>query len=114
MLIKKSHLLSNTARQSNSQKESYLQVFVICFVNATAAAIYVYMQFFPVPEIIILMGQYGWLLAHGAPSIIYLSINKSIQRKIKKIINRGNNTVSVIKTSQPVTQTSSAGIVSIT
>uniref|UniRef100_A0AC34QG15 7TM GPCR serpentine receptor class x (Srx) domain-containing protein n=1 Tax=Panagrolaimus sp. JU765 TaxID=591449 RepID=A0AC34QG15_9BILA len=72
---------SFTTQIWRNQKETYIQVFAICLVNGTAAAMYVMIQYIPVPEIIFLIAHYDWNLIHGAPAIIYLSVNKTIRKR---------------------------------
>uniref|UniRef100_A0AC34QAE9 Uncharacterized protein n=1 Tax=Panagrolaimus sp. JU765 TaxID=591449 RepID=A0AC34QAE9_9BILA len=84
-----------------SQKETYIQVFAICFVNGTAAAMYVLIQYITVPEIIFLIAHYDWNLIHGAPAIIYLSVNKTIRRKFFTFLFRYKKTTINPTTSNP-------------
>jgi len=45
--------------------QTFVQVILISSINAVAAAIYVYMQFARISEVLILIGQFTWMLAHG-------------------------------------------------
>ncbi|KAL6735826.1 hypothetical protein Aduo_006233 [Ancylostoma duodenale] len=64
-----------------AQKSFFLQCTSICMANLIAALIYVYMQFFPTPSYFVLIGHVCWQLGHGFPAIVYLCLNRTIQRE---------------------------------
>uniref|UniRef100_A0AC34PWR7 Uncharacterized protein n=1 Tax=Panagrolaimus sp. JU765 TaxID=591449 RepID=A0AC34PWR7_9BILA len=55
---------------------------------------YVLIQYIPFPEIIFLLAHYGWNFVHGAPALIYLTVNKSIRKRIFSfLVKQLNSTV---------------------
>ncbi|KAI1703070.1 serpentine type 7TM GPCR chemoreceptor srt domain-containing protein [Ditylenchus destructor] len=76
------------------QRKSFIQVFIICFINASAAAIYVYVQFFPAIDIIMIFGHMFWHLAHAIPSVIYWSLNKTIRNDCLEMIRNVKESIS--------------------
>ncbi|KAI1701627.1 serpentine type 7TM GPCR chemoreceptor srt domain-containing protein [Ditylenchus destructor] len=87
ILVRKATLYQNyTAHRTSSQKMSFIQVLLISIVNASAAAIYVYMQFFRISDVIIIIGSYSWLFAHGMPSVIYMVMNRTIRNDCKHML----------------------------
>ncbi|CAJ0937935.1 unnamed protein product, partial [Mesorhabditis belari] len=65
-----------------TQKSIFIQATLICLANLIAALIYVYMQFFPTPDVFILIGHINWQWGHGFPAIVYLALNRTIQREV--------------------------------
>ncbi|CAD6186881.1 unnamed protein product [Caenorhabditis auriculariae] len=74
----------STHQRSNKQVEIFLQSTLICMVNFVAAMVYVYMQFFPVPDFVIVIGHISWQLGHGCPALIYLLMNRTIRTGVSK------------------------------
>uniref|UniRef100_A0A183C7K2 G_PROTEIN_RECEP_F1_2 domain-containing protein n=1 Tax=Globodera pallida TaxID=36090 RepID=A0A183C7K2_GLOPA len=71
---------------SRSQRRTFFQVILISSVNATAAFLYVYMQFVRITEFLIVLAQLTWMLSHGIPPIIYLLLNKTVRRDVAKMM----------------------------
>uniref|UniRef100_A0A914Q2T3 Uncharacterized protein n=1 Tax=Panagrolaimus davidi TaxID=227884 RepID=A0A914Q2T3_9BILA len=94
--------------------KTFVQVFFICTFTTIAAAVYVYEQFFPVSNIYILMGSYAWCCAHGFPSIIYVTMNKTVRKQIFGWFKIKNhviyNTSSVQATSQAINATATVTV----
>uniref|UniRef100_A0A914M645 Serpentine Receptor, class T n=2 Tax=Meloidogyne TaxID=189290 RepID=A0A914M645_MELIC len=82
------HKISTSAQTSRAQKMTFVQVILISSINAVAAAIYVYMQFARISEVLILIGQFTWMLAHGMPPVIYLALNKTVRRDVYRMCVR--------------------------
>ncbi|KAI1691832.1 serpentine type 7TM GPCR chemoreceptor srt domain-containing protein [Ditylenchus destructor] len=52
------------------------------------SAIYVFMQFGPISEALIILAEFGWLLAHGMPPLIYLTMNRTIRKEAYQLCLR--------------------------
>ncbi|KAI3410356.1 hypothetical protein GPALN_004457 [Globodera pallida] len=65
-----------------NQKSIFSQVVLISCVNTIASAIYVSMNFVPLSKLLILVGQFCWLMAHGIPPFIYLLLNRTVRRDV--------------------------------
>ncbi|KAL3118901.1 hypothetical protein niasHT_004832 [Heterodera trifolii] len=74
---------------SISQKKIFIQMILISATNATAAAIYVYMNFVSISDFLIILGHFCWILAHGIPPIIYLVSNKTVRHDVYSMFVRG-------------------------
>uniref|UniRef100_A0A914I1P2 G protein-coupled receptor n=1 Tax=Globodera rostochiensis TaxID=31243 RepID=A0A914I1P2_GLORO len=71
-----------------NQKSIFIQVVLISCVNAIASAIYVSMNFVPLSNLLILVGQFCWVMAHGIPPFIYLLLNKTVRRDVFSMFAR--------------------------
>ncbi|CCD63298.2 Serpentine Receptor, class T [Caenorhabditis elegans] len=71
---------------SKTQKQVFMQSIIICTCKATAAFIYVYMQFFNSPPPVILFGEIAWQCAHASVCVVYITWNKTIRRKVLHLI----------------------------
>ncbi|KAI3408486.1 hypothetical protein GPALN_010106 [Globodera pallida] len=80
---------SSGARQrAEEEYAQYIHDFIvvavlprlISCVNTIASAIYVSMNFVPLSKLLILVGQFCWLMAHGIPPFIYLLLNRTVRR----------------------------------
>ncbi|CAB3409761.1 unnamed protein product [Caenorhabditis bovis] len=86
LFIRHSARHSHSEALSKTQKQVLVQSSIICSFNAIAAYIYVYMQFFPAPPLVILIGQIAWQWSHGSVGIVYITMNKTIRRKVIDLI----------------------------
>uniref|UniRef100_A0A914GWW7 Uncharacterized protein n=1 Tax=Globodera rostochiensis TaxID=31243 RepID=A0A914GWW7_GLORO len=50
---------------SVNQKSIFIQILLISCVNAIAAAIYLSMNLVPLSKLLILVGQFCWIMDHG-------------------------------------------------
>ncbi|CAI5448782.1 unnamed protein product [Caenorhabditis angaria] len=87
LFFKNRHAQSDSL--SKTQKQIFLQSIMICSFNAIAAYIYVYMQFFYSPPTVILIGQLAWQFAHGSVGLVYITMNRSVRRKVFEILIPG-------------------------
>jgi hypothetical protein len=57
------------------------------YCNLYVFQIYVYMNFVVPSMWLVVLGSYAWLLVHGLPSIIYLSLNKTVREDTKVLFH---------------------------
>ena len=84
---------NRNTRINRLQQKTFIQASLICGFNATAAGIYVLMQFIKIPEIFVLIGQIAWQASHGAVVFIYLFLNKSLRIAAFKLLGLENSTL---------------------
>ncbi|KAI3416527.1 hypothetical protein GPALN_006068 [Globodera pallida] len=65
-----------------NQKSIFIQVVLISCVNSIAAAIYLSMNLVPISKLLIIVGQFCWIMDHGIPPIIYLLLNKTVRHDV--------------------------------
>ncbi|KAI1732426.1 serpentine type 7TM GPCR chemoreceptor srt domain-containing protein [Ditylenchus destructor] len=93
IFVVKSSMLDNipagrpTGSKGAAQRTAFIQVAVLSCVNAVGSGIYDYMQFFPIGQIFILVASYAWLFIHGIPSVIFVTMNKTIRADCIKMCN---------------------------
>ncbi|CAB3409469.1 unnamed protein product [Caenorhabditis bovis] len=86
LLIRHKSRHSQSDALSKTQKQVFVQSILICSFNAIAAYIYVYMQFFYSPPLLILIGQIAWQYSHGSVCIVYITMNRTIRRKVINLL----------------------------
>ncbi|EGT44044.1 hypothetical protein CAEBREN_20036 [Caenorhabditis brenneri] len=78
--------VNNSMWVNRNRNQVVLQAIIICSFHAAAAYIYVYMQFFYSPKLLILLGQLTWQWSNGCFCIVYLTINRSIRSSVRNMI----------------------------
>ncbi|GMR45346.1 hypothetical protein PMAYCL1PPCAC_15541, partial [Pristionchus mayeri] len=61
----------------------FVQASLICVFNVAASLEYIYMNFFPTPQLLIELGHISWQISHGVPPFIYLTLNKTVRGHCK-------------------------------
>ena len=81
----------NTSSIFTQHKSIFLQVALVSAMNGAAAALYVYMQYFPerISPILIYAASMSWLFVSGCPPIIYLAVNRTLRRECWLLVGRG-------------------------
>ncbi|CBX32959.2 Protein CBG01417, partial [Caenorhabditis briggsae] len=85
-LLYKKGKSTNSMWMSRNKNQVILQAIIICSFHALAAYIYVYMQLFYSPPLLIILGQLTWQWSNGCFCVVYLTINKSIRSSVKKML----------------------------
>ncbi|KAI1712315.1 serpentine type 7TM GPCR chemoreceptor srt domain-containing protein [Ditylenchus destructor] len=62
-----------------AQKMTFLQVLILSVINAANASIYILADFITLPHVVLVLAIYTWIVCHGIPPVIYLTLNKTIQ-----------------------------------
>ncbi|KAI1700899.1 serpentine type 7TM GPCR chemoreceptor srt domain-containing protein [Ditylenchus destructor] len=77
------------AKQSNlnqAQKKLFLQVLLISLIHCFTAVVYDLMQLVSINQVWTISAQLAWLSAHGAPGIIYCSLNETVRKGCCKLL----------------------------
>ncbi|PAV68739.1 hypothetical protein WR25_15156 [Diploscapter pachys] len=69
-----------------SHKSIFIQSTLMCMINVIASVIYMIMQFIPVPEWLIIVAELTWQAGHGAPAIVYISLNRTIRTGVLRLL----------------------------
>ncbi|KAJ1365427.1 hypothetical protein KIN20_025720 [Parelaphostrongylus tenuis] len=77
---------TTVSRLGKFQTQVFIQSFLICLNNVVAAYIYVYMQYFPTPKLLVIIGQITWQLSAGLVCIVYLVVNRAIRRGVIELV----------------------------
>uniref|UniRef100_A0A914CG19 Uncharacterized protein n=1 Tax=Acrobeloides nanus TaxID=290746 RepID=A0A914CG19_9BILA len=64
-----------------------IQAMCICIEMFIAALIYVYNQFFLLPDFIEVIAQVSWIGIHGDTPIVYLLLNASLRKSVFKMLH---------------------------
>ncbi|KAI1695370.1 serpentine type 7TM GPCR chemoreceptor srt domain-containing protein [Ditylenchus destructor] len=75
----KANAVNSIGTKNAAKKTAFIQVALLSCVNAVGSGIYDYLQYFPTKPIFIYVASYCWLLVHGIPSVIFLTMNKTIR-----------------------------------
>uniref|UniRef100_A0A914C6X0 Uncharacterized protein n=1 Tax=Acrobeloides nanus TaxID=290746 RepID=A0A914C6X0_9BILA len=77
-----------------------LQAMCICIEMFIAALVYVYNEFFPLPNFIEIIAQISWIGVHGDTPIVYLLLNASLRNAVFKMMKNGRVTFTTIRPSR--------------
>uniref|UniRef100_A0A915CRP4 G-protein coupled receptors family 1 profile domain-containing protein n=1 Tax=Ditylenchus dipsaci TaxID=166011 RepID=A0A915CRP4_9BILA len=66
--------------------KAFFQALVIACVNAVCSGVYNYMQVFPVSETVVLVASFSWVMCHGTPPILFITVNKTLRQDCIQII----------------------------
>uniref|UniRef100_A0A183C159 G_PROTEIN_RECEP_F1_2 domain-containing protein n=1 Tax=Globodera pallida TaxID=36090 RepID=A0A183C159_GLOPA len=97
LMRRKLRLISNSNNSSNDQQQRagvdnrpnqmnvFLQVLLISMLNISFTYLYLYMQYFSVPNWAIIFASFAWACSQGFIPIIYITLNRSIAKGFKNI-----------------------------
>ncbi|KAI1700896.1 serpentine type 7TM GPCR chemoreceptor srt domain-containing protein [Ditylenchus destructor] len=88
LFILKNIKYKQSGAQSAQQKMAFLQVFIISVVNATASGLYVLFQYIPIGLVHLVVAQFLWISSHGIPGVLYITMNRTVQREVKQMFRR--------------------------
>ncbi|PAV77819.1 hypothetical protein WR25_08524 [Diploscapter pachys] len=82
---------ASTSTSHRSHKSIFIQSTIMFMINLIASIIYVLMQFIPVPGWLIIVAQMTWQGGHGAPAIVYITLNRTIRSGILQLLQVKNS-----------------------
>ncbi|CAJ0953337.1 unnamed protein product, partial [Mesorhabditis belari] len=68
--------------QSATQKKIMIQAVIVCFFTMLTTGIWASMAFIPPTMTLMHIGHASWQLMHGTPALVYLFLNRSIQKRV--------------------------------
>ncbi|KAK0401366.1 hypothetical protein QR680_015741 [Steinernema hermaphroditum] len=78
---------AQSASLSKMQRQLFFQAFWICFLNFSAALLYVYIQFFSVPFFFLIpLSNMLWQGSNGGAVLIYLCLNRTIRSGVLQLL----------------------------
>ncbi|KAI1729467.1 serpentine type 7TM GPCR chemoreceptor srt domain-containing protein [Ditylenchus destructor] len=76
------------APKARSTKLPFMQIFAISGSSMLASSIYLFMQFVTVNPGLIILANFMWTCSHGMPSVIYLTMNETVRRELRRTWKR--------------------------
>uniref|UniRef100_A0A1I7S5H2 O-antigen polymerase n=1 Tax=Bursaphelenchus xylophilus TaxID=6326 RepID=A0A1I7S5H2_BURXY len=80
----------------------FAQIFIMSLIISVAAMVYFFMQTLFLPSWVKSMGHYGWIVVQGCPAVIYLTGNRTFQKKLFKKTAPGSNNSLSARQQKPV------------
>uniref|UniRef100_A0A183C5F8 G_PROTEIN_RECEP_F1_2 domain-containing protein n=1 Tax=Globodera pallida TaxID=36090 RepID=A0A183C5F8_GLOPA len=84
--------------EQKMRKSVFVQVFVLSSALTVFAVNYTLLNFVSVPDIMVSINMYLWVLLDGVPPLIYLSLNASIRAECLRILRRRNSQQKLVTT----------------
>ncbi|CAI2357710.1 unnamed protein product [Caenorhabditis sp. 36 PRJEB53466] len=75
---------TRATQRQNLSLQILVQSTMICSINLVASCVFVLMNFVELPIWVIIVTHKAWQFIHGAPVIIYLTLNKTIRSGVLK------------------------------
>ncbi|CAD5232374.1 unnamed protein product [Bursaphelenchus xylophilus] len=91
-----------TDNMSSNDRNLFAQIFIMSLIISVAAMVYFFMQTLFLPSWVKSMGHYGWIVVQGCPAVIYLTGNRTFQKKLFKKTAPGSNNSLSARQQKPV------------